>query len=110
MITIHQQPEASTAHFTVSGDLDVFGALTLRRGLNSASETCADLRVDLADVEFVDVSALGVMARTWGDLTARPGTSVRLVGTSRQVRALRKAAGLVRLLPDAVDDALPRGA
>ncbi|HTW13487.1 MAG TPA: STAS domain-containing protein [Nocardioides sp.] len=102
MIIVQQPASPPIAHFTFSGDLDVFGARALRRRLSRASRaTCTDLRVDLGGVDFVDVSALGELARTWSDLGTHVGTTVSLVGVSRPVRRLRAAAGLTEQLPDA---------
>lgn len=108
MLLVQSPDVPPVAHFSLSGDLDVFGALALRRSLNRAAGlTCTDLRVDLGDVEFIDVSALGVMARTWHDLEAEDGTTVSLVRSNRHVRELRAAAGLVGRLPDVARSALP---
>lgn len=101
-MSIVQQPAPPPiAHFTFSGDLDVFAARALRRDLVRASRaTCTDLRVDLGDVGFVDVSALGELARVWSELGTHVDTTVSLVRVSRPVRRLRAAAGLTEQLPD----------
>ncbi|MEI5674945.1 MULTISPECIES: STAS domain-containing protein [unclassified Nocardioides] len=111
MLLVQSPDVPPVAHFSLSGDLDVFGALALRRSLNRAAHlTCTDLRVDLSGVEFVDASALGVMARTWHDLESEAGTTVSLVRTNRQVRELRAATGLGSRLPDVARSALPQHA
>ena len=107
MLLVQQPGSTPVARFTASGELDVFGALALRRGLHRAAGAGdTDLRVDLEGVTFVDASALGLLARTWRDLAAESGTTISLVSSSRSLRAMRRVAGLTKQLPDVAGSAL----
>ena len=70
---------AEQAHLTVSGDLDAFTALRLRRPAHEALDLgCRHFTVDLTDLTFIDAAGLGALVRLC-NVAPRVGGSFRLV-------------------------------
>lgn len=82
MLIVTSPYEPPTSRQDVVGELDIFGALDVRRSLREAADAgCRDLRLDLSGITFVDSSALGHLARTWENFT-RSGLHLDIVATS----------------------------
>lgn len=102
----HSAQRPPTSVFHASGDLDIFGALALRRCLHRSVEGgSTDLVVDLHRVDFVDGSGLSVLARAWADLRLG-GAETRVSRSSHSFDRLSNAAGLGHYFRD---DLLPVG-
>ncbi len=83
-----------TVGLTALGELDLFSARLMTRILGAALAVgCDDVHVDLAGVTFVDASALGVLARTYGALTAAHAT-MEFVAVSPSFHRLCAMTGL----------------
>jgi anti-sigma B factor antagonist len=81
---------------TLRGDLDVASAWRLREALTVAQESDAEeMIVDLAEVEFIDSSCLGVLVRASAACKKQARRFV-LQGPSRAVVLALAASGLVR--------------
>ena len=90
----------------LAGELDLYNADDVRRGLAQAIDTGAEkIVVDMAEVEFVDSTALGVLIEARSKL-GRPG--LMLAAPQLETRRTLQVSGLDRHLPvhDSVDDAL----
>lgn len=77
--------------------LDVTTSRGMRQALTAAAERSPDVVVDLSYVEFVDSTALGLLAAQHRELTARGGSLV-LSAPRPRVRRLLRATGLGWLL------------
>lgn len=91
---------------TLAGELDLYNAGEVRGALTDAIEGGAErLVVDLAEVEFVDSTALGVLVEARSRL-GRDG--LRLAAPQLETRRTLQVTGLDRQLAvhDSVDDAL----
>ncbi len=77
--------------------LDISNCGPMRRALAAAAERGPDVVVDLSYVEFVDATALGLLAAQHRELTARGGSLV-LAAPRLRVRQVLRAAGLGWLL------------
>jgi anti-sigma B factor antagonist len=92
---------------SLAGELDLYNAEEIRRAL---LDTLADgtelLVVDLAEVTFIDSTALGVLIEARSRMTDRSG--FRLAAPGTEVRRALEVSGLDRhfLVHDTVADAL----
>jgi anti-sigma B factor antagonist len=90
----------------LAGELDLYNAEDVRAALAQAIETTPRrIVVDMAAVEFVDSTALGVLI----EARARLGEDALLLAAPRlETRRTLQVSGLDRHLPvhDSVDDAL----
>ncbi len=77
--------------------LDLSTSGPMRRALEAAAERGPDVVVDLSYVEFVDSTALGLLAAQHRELSARGGSLV-LSGPRPRVRRLLSSTGLGWLL------------
>lgn len=89
--TARQSPQ--TACLSASGDLDIFAAVRLRRELSALSDEGGVVHVDLAAIGFVDVSALGVLSRSWRSIE-RFRAEVHLVRASESFEVMCRRAHL----------------
>ena len=89
----------------IAGELDVSTAAPLLQALEEATDPCVrDLEVDLADVSFIDSSALGVLVRAHKRLTQLPGGQpLTLVSPRPQARKVLEITGLTRVFVIAED-------
>jgi anti-anti-sigma factor len=98
LLEITPRTEGRTGHLRLNGDLDAAAeARFLDAGRGLIDTGCRDLRVDAADVSFIDsrgLSALLVLNSTCRSL----GGSLFLVGESPLVRRMIAVTGLEDLL------------
>ncbi|MFL5955468.1 MAG: STAS domain-containing protein [Gaiellaceae bacterium] len=90
----------------LGGELDLYNADDIRRALAQAIDSRPEkIVVDMAKVEFVDSTALGVLIEARSKL-GRPG--LMLAAPQLETRRTLQVSGLDRHLPvhDSVDDAL----
>ena len=82
------------AVITVAGELDVFTSPRLRDCLQDALDTgCRIVMLDLGDVDFVDASALGVIAVHRRSI-AEVGGALHLIAWSPRFLRVCRLAGL----------------
>jgi anti-anti-sigma factor len=90
----------------LAGELDLYNADDIRVALRQAIDSGPErIVVDMAEVEFVDSTALGVLIEARAKL-GRPG--LVLAAPQLETRRTLQVSGLDRHLPvhDSVDDAL----
>jgi|SRR5215216_1092715 len=91
----------------LAGELDLYNADTLRAALlDAATDAPARLVVDLADVRFIDSTALGVLVETHSRVA-----SLRLAAPALETRRALQISGLDRhfSVHGTVDEALADG-
>jgi anti-sigma B factor antagonist len=91
----------------LAGELDLYNADTLRAALlDAATELPARMVIDLADVRFIDSTALGVLVETHSRVAA-----LRLAAPALETRRALQISGLDRhfSVHETVDDALADG-
>jgi len=82
------------AALCVTGELDAFTTLQVHRQANDAiAAGCADLRVDLSGVTFIDASGLGLLVRLRRG-AAEHGGRLEIVAASACVHRLCALLGL----------------
>ena len=91
--------EAGVAVVTVTGEVDVATCNLFRDGLLRVvtDENDHGLVVNLAGVNFMDSTGLGVLVGAWHRLDARRG-SLALAAPSRQLRRILATTGLTKVL------------
>lgn len=111
MIRFDRQPGSPACVARVSGDLDCITVPELRAGVDAAvSDGCTTVVVDLADVTYVDSSALGFLV--WADRRLLPVSGrLMLAAAGRDVSRILELSGLVGVAPsviasESVDEAL----
>ncbi|KQW53784.1 hypothetical protein ASC77_05915 [Nocardioides sp. Root1257] len=86
--------EPPAALLSVAGELDVFTTLQVHRQATDAIAVgCAELRVDLSEVTFIDASGVGLLVRLRTALAERGGR-LEIVGASACVLRLLALLGL----------------
>ncbi len=91
------------ARVSVSGELDMFTSSSLRRELaDLIADGARDITVDLANVEFVDSTALGVLVGAFKRLRALDG-DLTLANPSQGTKNVLDITGINRIL-DVVSD------
>ena len=94
---------------TVSGEVDVSTSPGLRTGLLSVvtDESSRGLVVNLANVNFIDSTGVGVLVGVWHRVRATEGC-LALAAPSRQARSVLETTGLMKVLPvyDTEEEAL----
>jgi anti-sigma B factor antagonist len=84
---------------TVSGEIDLYTAERLQRGVREATSVGADaVLLDLSDVGFIDSTALGVIVQETKRLEGRGPALILVTNDPRTVRVL-EVTGLDRVLP-----------
>jgi anti-sigma B factor antagonist len=91
--------DAGVAVVTVTGEVDVANCELLREGLLRVApdENDRGLVVNLAGVNFMDSTGLGVLVGVWHRLGARH-SSLALAAPSRQIQRILDTTGLARVL------------
>jgi len=93
----------------VSGEVDVSTSPGLRTGLLSVvtDESSRGLVVNLANVNFIDSTGVGVLVGVWHRVRATEGC-LALAAPSRQARSILETTGLMKVLPvyDTEEEAL----
>jgi anti-sigma B factor antagonist len=99
-LVLEYRLEQGTPVVKVGGEVDVSTCGELRSGLLAALSTEASqgLVVNLADVQFIDSTGVGVLVGIWRRIRADDGRLV-LAAPSRQVRRTLDTAGLTQVLP-----------
>jgi anti-sigma B factor antagonist len=85
---------------TVNGEVDVSSSGGLRNGLLRVvtDETYRGLVVNLANVNFIDSTGVGVLVGVWHRVRATQ-TCLALAAPSRQARNILETTGLLKVLP-----------
>jgi anti-anti-sigma factor len=97
---VHNRQASGCTVVTIGGELDVATAPVLRSHLDELiSEGHARLVLDLAALEFLDASGVGVLARAMGRARAQDGWT-RLTHASPQVRRVLRITHLAEALPE----------
>ncbi len=78
---------------SLSGELDLAAKEELRAKLDAAAEQSDSVDLDLAEVDYADSTALGLIIALRNKLRDRGG-KVRLVAPSARMRKLLEYAGL----------------
>ena len=101
---------------SVSGELDLYTADRVRRGIDEADAVGADtVVIDLSEISFIDSTALGMLVQESKRLEGR-GHSLVLVTNDPRTRRALEVTGLDRVLltyatlHDALDDLVPQRA
>ncbi|MCW3012417.1 MAG: hypothetical protein JWO90_2821 [Solirubrobacterales bacterium] len=105
-LSVRAQQEGDVTVLALRGELDVETARQVRRAVSTARGTASRVVLDLADLEFVDSTGLGLLlelprsaaAEDWQVAYRRP---------SRAVESVLAVAGIAALLPWADGDAPP---
>jgi len=95
------------AVITLAGELDLYNAEEIRTALSRAiDEGAAPIVVDMAAVEFMDSTALGVLIEARSRMAHRPG--FRLAAPGVEARRALELSGLDRhfIVHDTVAEAL----
>jgi anti-sigma B factor antagonist len=83
---------------SVSGELDLYTADRVRRGIDEADAVGADtVVIDLSEISFIDSTALGVLVQESKRLEGR-GHSLVLVTNDPRTRRVLEVTGLDRVL------------
>lgn len=104
---IEDRPGSACVVLAVSGDVDIATAPRLRTSLAEAVEHHPAIVVDLAGVEFMDSTGLGVLVAAY----TRAAASGRRLVIARPQRIVRNALRLVQVdsvidVYDSLDDAV----
>ncbi len=93
--------EQDTLVVRVGGEVDVSTSGDLRSGLLALVTSGGQplgLVLNLADVQFIDSTGIGVLVGIWRRIRADDGHTV-LAAPSRQVQRILDTAGLAKILP-----------
>jgi anti-sigma B factor antagonist len=83
---------------SVSGELDLYTAERIKRGIGEADAVGADtVVIDLSEISFIDSTALGVLVQETKRLEGR-GDSLVLVTNDPRTRRVLEVTGLDRVL------------
>lgn len=98
-MTIIHTIQGNKVTVAVNGDLDLKTAGPLRESLDSLVERYRDkhLVLDLAEVDFIDSSGLGVILGRYRKLKSQ-GRALTLVGVKPGVRAVLELAGITTII------------
>jgi anti-anti-sigma factor len=96
------RPDSDACVLHVEGDFDSQSVPRVREALNAAlSEGYADIVLDLADVVYMDSSALGFVV--WADARLQPVSGrLTLAGANSDVARILELSGLVGVAPSVV--------
>ncbi|GAA2016765.1 hypothetical protein GCM10009719_29590 [Nocardioides kribbensis] len=101
VILTHLLTQPGLCSLRYAGDLDAFTAASIRRAVGDAlASGCRQVVLDLTDVAFVDASALGVLARTWADVT-RSGAGIVIESASATFERTSQRAGTTAVFASA---------
>ena len=111
MISVERQPGSGTCVVCLTGDIDAVSAPAVREALDRAiTEGCRTIVLDLAHVDYLDSSALGLLV--WADHRLQPFSgALLLAGAGRDVARILELSGLIGVAPsvftaDSVEAAL----
>lgn len=111
MIELEQEVGSTTCIARLSGDVDAVTAPAVREALDAAiSQGCRSIVLDLAEVTYLDSSALGLLV--WADHRLQPFSgTLLLAGAGRDVERILELSGLIGVAPsvlvvDSVEQAL----
>jgi anti-sigma B factor antagonist len=96
-LTVSSRQEGEHTVISVSGEIDVYTAPSLRERLNElVAAGCYDLIVDLAGVEFLDSTGLGVLVGGLKRVRSNDGT-LRLVCAQEKILKVFRITGLTKV-------------
>lgn len=111
MLTLERQMGMGTCVAHLSGDIDAVTVPSVREAIETAiSEGCHTIVLDLAEVDYLDSSALGLLV--WADRQLQPVSgALMLAGAGRDVARILELSGLIGVAPsvfvsDSVEAAL----
>jgi anti-sigma B factor antagonist len=107
-LSVMSRREGARTVISVTGEIDVYTAPTLRERLNElVGQGEYDLVVDMAGVEFLDSTGLGVLVGGLKRTRSHQGT-LRLVCNQEKIIKVFRITGLTKVFPiyASLDDAL----
>ena len=111
MITLQRPSGSATCVLSLTGDIDSVSVPDVREAIESAvSDGCTAVVLDLAEVEYIDSSALGLLV--WADHRLQPvNGTLLLAGAGHDVGRILELSGLIGVAPsvfvaDSVESAL----
>jgi anti-sigma B factor antagonist len=110
-LSVMSRREGTRTVISVTGEIDVYTAPTLRERLNElVARGEYDLVVDMAGVEFLDSTGLGVLVGGLKRTRSHQGT-LRLVCNQEKIIKVFRITGLTKVFPiyASLDDALTAG-
>lgn len=112
-LTVTSRQEGASTVISVSGEIDVYTAPSLRERLNElVASGKYDLIVDMEGVEFLDSTGLGVLVGGLKRVRSHEG-ALRLVCAQEKILKVFRITGLTKVFPilptlaDALADADP---
>jgi anti-sigma B factor antagonist len=98
-LTVSSRQEGVHTVISVTGEIDVYTAPSLREKLNELMASGHyDLVVDLEDVEFLDSTGLGVLVGGLKRVRSHDGT-LRLVCAQEKILKVFRITGLTKVFP-----------
>ena len=98
-LSVMSRQEGSRTVISVTGEIDVYTAPNLRERLNElVADGHYDLVVDMAGVDFLDSTGLGVLVGGLKRVRAHEG-SLRLVCTQERILKIFRITGLTKVFP-----------
>jgi anti-sigma B factor antagonist len=98
-LTVTSRQEGERTVISVSGEIDVYTAPTLRERLNElVASGHYDLVVDMEGVEFLDSTGLGVLVGGLKRVRSHDGT-LRLVCAQEKILKVFRITGLTKVFP-----------
>lgn len=98
-LTVTSRREGARTVISVSGEIDVYTAPSLRERLNElVASGNYDLIVDMAGVEFLDSTGLGVLVGGLKRVRLHDG-SLRLVCAQEKILKVFRITGLTKVFP-----------
>jgi anti-sigma B factor antagonist len=98
-LTVSSRQEGEHTVISVSGEIDVYTAPSLRERLNElVAAGHYDLIVDMAGVEFLDSTGLGVLVGGLKRVRSHDGT-LRLVCAQEKILKVFRITGLTKVFP-----------
>jgi anti-sigma B factor antagonist len=98
-LTVSSRQEGEHTVISVSGEIDVYTAPSLRERLNDlVASGHYDLIVDMAQVEFLDSTGLGVLVGGLKRVRSQDGT-LRLVCAQEKILKVFRITGLTKVFP-----------
>ncbi len=98
-LTVTSRQEGARTVISVSGEIDVYTAPSLRERLNElVASGHYDLVVDMEGVEFLDSTGLGVLVGGLKRVRSHDGT-LRLVCAQEKILKVFRITGLTKVFP-----------
>ena len=92
-LTVEQSARPQDILLTLHGELTLQTMKIMQSALDEAQEQSKKLVLDMADVDFVDSSGLGLLVRT-GKQLLREGGNLELVEMQEELKGLLRLTGL----------------